>query len=159
MNQIAQQSMLSPSPLLKPFLISMLIALCCSGCSKNDNILSPGKPVKVGRNFQFDVTPANQFDDEASKKISLKLKLSISRINLSQNAKELLWDTIITKENLYDFTHKPSEQIATTITASPEVFQNLLFNYVIIYNHHGALVTRSQSTGMEKEEVVLKLAL
>jgi hypothetical protein len=160
MNQIVQQSMLSPNPLLKAFLISLLAAVCCVSCSKNGTDLSPGKPITIARNFQFNITPANQFDEETSKKISLKLRLSISGINLAQNATAILWDTIITKENLYEFTHEPGENISTTIMASPSLFQNVIFSYVIIYNHHGALVTRSESEGVgrnDTDDLVVKL--
>src|SRR6188768_1611711 len=127
MNQIVQQSMLSPHPLFKTILLSLLITQGCVACSKNETFISPGKPVNTTKDFQFNITPANQFDEEASKKISLKLRLSISSINLNQYSKELLWDTIITKENLYEFTHKPGGIINTTITASPDIFRSLLF--------------------------------
>jgi hypothetical protein len=145
MNKIIQHSMLLPYPLPKTILISLLITLCCVACSKNEIPVSPGKPVITTRNFQFNVIPANQFDEESSKKISLKLRLTISGIDLAQHAKEILWDTIISKENLYEFTHKPGEIISTTITASPDVFRALLFNYVVIYSHHGSMATRSKS--------------
>jgi hypothetical protein len=160
MNQLVQQSMLSPNPLLKTFLISLLIAISCVACSKNETVFSAGKPVNIARSFQFNITPANQFNEETSKDISLKLRLSISRINLVQNSKEILWDTLITKENLYEFTHNPGENISTTIMAPPDVFKSLLYNYVIIYNHHGTLVTRSESAGFGRndvDELVVKL--
>lgn len=160
MNQTVQQSMLSPHPLLKAIVISLLFALGFVSCSKNETLNNPGKPIITTRNFQFNVTPANQFDEETSKQISLKLRLSISGININKNAKELLWDTIISKENLYEFTYKPGELINTTITASPDVFRSLLFNYVIIYNHNGSLVTRSETEGVRNSDagkLILKL--
>ena len=160
MNQIVQQSMLSPHPLIKAILISLLFILGCVSCSKNETLTTPGKPVNTTRNFQFDITPANKFDEEILKQISLKLRLSISGINIHKNAKELLWDTIISKENLYEFTYKPGEIINTTITASPDLFGSLVFNYVIIYNHHGSLVTRAETervTNDDAGKLIVKL--
>ncbi|RYF96971.1 MAG: hypothetical protein EOO02_21395, partial [Chitinophagaceae bacterium] len=121
MKHIVQQSVLSHHPFLIHFMVSLLIVLSCVSCSKDDIIQNPDKPLNVSRNFQFSISPANNFDDETSKSVSLKMKLSISRISIAeeavgQHAKVLLWDTLITRENLYEFTHKPGEIINTTIT-------------------------------------------
>ncbi|MHA4845789.1 hypothetical protein ACX0G7_16565 [Flavitalea antarctica] len=160
MNQIVQQSMLSPRNFCKAVLISFLIATIVMGCSKSEGSISPGKPVTIERNFQFNITPANQFDEETSKNISLKLRLSITRLNLAENSSQTLWDTIVTNNNLYEFTHRPGQNISTTIKAAPEVFTTLVYNYVIIYNHRGALVTRSESAGLGRNDpdgLVVKL--
>jgi len=151
MYQSLQQSLLPFPTTHKTFALVLLLSSLLA-CSKKETIMIPGKPITISREFNFSIAPGTAFDEEDAKQVSVKLKLSVSKFNTGSNSRDLLWDTVISKDNLYQFTHNGQEVINTRLEGTTDHFRNLLFSYLIIYNNRGTLVTRSGASALREDD-------
>jgi hypothetical protein len=138
----------------------MLIAVTSGSCSKTE-VLTTGNPGKSTREFSFVFSRGAAFDESLMKEVSVKVKLSLSCVDLAEHATNLLWDTVIAQHNLYDYLNNTNlAPVTTTLEGPPQTLRYLVAGYVIIYNKQGELTTRSGVTRIResgKENVLITL--
>jgi hypothetical protein len=120
----------------------------------------PGKNIPQSKEISFDIFPEHVYEEEISKQVNLKLKITISGMVASAIQKQVLWDTLISTNNLHDFLKRErDETIRTTITADGETLRHLVINYLAIYSYQGTINTRSGSSGHRESEIPFRIGV
>jgi hypothetical protein len=160
MYQLMQLLKSSIAPVCRIFIIFLFTAALLTACSKKDAGVI-GKPGQSMTRLQFKLDAGEKFDEQTAKDISLKLQLSVSGIDLRTHSSVIIWDTLITKNNLYEYLHSANaDAITTSVGLAPGEPRRLIINYLVIYNNRGELITRSGAatlTGDEHHHIRLEI--
>lgn len=160
MNHSGQLHQLLPRTLLRYFFLLFVNATSIVGCSKTDQLNVPGKNLQQSRDLNFAIVPENIYEEDASRKVAVKLKITVSALTTGAIQKQVLWDTLISSNSLYDYLRIcKTEQIKISISADPETLRHLLVNYLAVYSHDGNINTRSGSVNRLEEDKAVRIGL
>ncbi len=114
-----------------------------AACSKNDTLPIPTEE-QVSRHFYFNIQTGENYSDEALKNTRIKIRLSLSAINVTSQQRTMIWDTLISRSSVHDlFSKERSWRLGVALTAPQEAFRHVVASYNVILEHKGIVTNRS----------------
>ncbi|RYY31393.1 MAG: hypothetical protein EOO04_01430 [Chitinophagaceae bacterium] len=124
-----------------------------TACSKNDTIAPPVK--HISRQYNFNIFPGGDIPYEQLQHTRIKLRLSLSGINVVNHERTIIWDTLIARTSLQELCTKEQHcRLNVSLTAPEASMRHVVASYNIILEYKGVITNRSgvaSQQGSEKD--------
>lgn len=117
-------------------------------CSKKDIVEGSEQPRTSFVQFLLFKGENHSVDDELH--TSVKLRLTVSKVDFGQSTKMVLWDTLITRSRLSELERTakvPSLTIKVPVLSTDQ--DKILLAYHILYNKNGEITNDSGNSAVE----------